>query len=96
MAKKPEIPQDLFFETKQKKPATKSTAKPQAVKTTKVQKVQVTIYLSEQAARTLETARFELLTSHDIRVPKSAIAEYAICQAAADIPAMAQALADSR
>jgi len=95
VAKKPEIPQDVFFETKQKKPATKSTAKPQAVKPAKVTKVQVTIYLSEQTAKDLEKARFELLSSHDIRVPKSAIAEYAICRAAADIPALASALADS-
>jgi hypothetical protein len=50
----------------------------QAVKKSSSQKVQVTIYLSPEAARELERLRFELLTQHDLRASRSAIAEFAI------------------
>ena len=89
MRKAPEIPQDVFFE--KPKATARKTAKRQAVKQSKRQKVQVTIYLSDEAIKSLEKARFELLTKHDVKAPKSAIVEYAIGQAVGDIAAMAEA-----
>jgi hypothetical protein len=49
------------------------------------------VYLSDETAQALERARFELLTRHNVRASKSAIAEYAIAQAGADIAGMAKA-----
>ena len=96
MRKTPEIPQDVFFEEETTQPKKKAvatkTATQQATKTVSSQKVQVTIYLSKQAAQDLEKARFELLAKHDLKVPKSLIAEHAIIQAAADIDSIAKAL----
>lgn len=89
MRKTPEIPQDVFFE--KPKATARKTSKRQAVKQSKRQKVQVTIYLSDEAVKNLEKARFELLTKHNLKVAKSAITEYAIGQAVGDIAAMAQA-----
>ena len=93
MRKTPEIP-EVFFEEKDKaKGGARKTAKKQNVKQSNGQKVQVTIYLSKDAAQELERARYELLSKHDLRVAKSAIVELAIRQAAADIGGMAKALA---
>ena len=91
MRKTAEIPEDVFFE-EEKKPVARKTAKRQTVKQSKRQKVQVTIYLTEDGATRLEKARFELLSKHNLRVSKSAIAEYAVSQAAGDVDAMAKAL----
>ena len=98
MRKTPGIPQDVFFDepaSQAVKTATSlavKTASSLNVKQSSGQKVQVTIYLSEETARELERARFELLTKHDLRAPKSAIAEWAIAQATADLDALAEAL----
>lgn len=109
MRKTPEIPQDVFFDEPKAAPAPKP-AKPQAVTTAKVQavktarpravkapagqKVQITIYLTDEAAKSLERARFELLSRHNLRIPKSSIAEYAITRAVQDLDALAQGLAE--
>jgi hypothetical protein len=107
--KTPEIPEDVFFEDEKPAAAVPASqeavmpAKPQAVKQSKRQavkqssgqKVQVTVYLSEEVLRELERARFELLSRHHVRASKSAIAEWAIAQAGADLGAMAEALRDA-
>lgn len=98
MPKTPEIPQDVFFEDKPPSARQGAVVSPpkasrrQGAKQSSSQKVQVTIYLSEQTAKDLEKARFELLNEHDIKVPKSTIAEYAIATVIRDIEAMARAL----
>jgi hypothetical protein len=102
--KTPQIPQDVFFQeptpaapapapTTTAKPQTTKTARPQAVKTSNSQKVQITLYLSDATAKDLERARYELLTRHNLRVPKSTIAEHAIAAAVRDLESLAQALA---
>ena len=90
MRKTPEIPQDVFFE--QSKPQARKTVKRQAGKQSTTQKVQVTIYLSDPVAKDLERARFELLTTRNLRVSKSAIAEYAIGKAVADLEGLVEGL----
>jgi hypothetical protein len=49
-----------------------------AVKQSSSQKVQVTIYLSEAAAKELERLRFELLDKHNVKASRSAIVEAAL------------------
>jgi BRCT domain type II-containing protein len=68
------------------------TAKRQTVKQSSSQKVQVTFYLSEEAAKELERVRFELLSKHDVRASRSAVAEQAILQAGAQLEVLAEAL----
>ena len=68
------------------------TAKRQAVKQSSSQKVQVTFYLSEAAAKELERVRFELLSKHDVRASRSAVAEQALLQAGAQLETLAEAL----
>lgn len=103
MRKTPQIPQDVFFEepaAPASAPAVKTaqtqavkTAKPLKVKTSQRHKVQLTLYLTDATAKDLERARYELLTRHDLRVPKSTIAEHAIALAVRDLDALARALA---
>ena len=106
MRKTPEIPEDVFFG--EEKPAATmpakqqavmparqqkvKTARRQAVKQSSSQKIQVTVYLSENMAKELERVRFELLSRHDVRASKSAIAEYAIAQIGGELEGMAEAL----
>ena len=90
MRKNPEIPQEVFFE--EERPQAVKQSSSFAVKQSNGQKVQVTVYLSVETAKELERARFELLTKHNVRAAKSAIADYAIARAAADVDALAQAL----
>lgn len=52
-------------------------------------KLQVTIYLSESMAKKLEAVRYHLLTDHNVKVSKSAIAEYALSQIPADLTPLA-------
>lgn len=104
MRKTPQIPQDVFFQ--EPTPATPTpavgtaqsqavkTSKPQAVKPSKLQKVQMTVYLSDATAKDLERARYELLSRHNLRVPKSTIAEHAIAVAIRDLDTLAKALRD--
>lgn len=53
-------------------------------------KIQVTVYLSPQIAKRLEALRFHLLNEHNVRVSKSAIAEYAISNVEDDLAPLAQ------
>jgi hypothetical protein len=53
-------------------------------------KVQVTVYLSEAIAKRLEALRFHLLDEYDVKVSKSALAEYAIRQLGEDLETLAQ------
>lgn len=110
MPRTPDIPQNIFFEDKAPTPPKMDPspaispagsqsvieAKSQDVKRSSSQKVQVTVYLSEETAKGLERARFELLSKHNVKVPKSAIAEYAIATATLDLEAMASALGGGR
>jgi hypothetical protein len=53
-------------------------------------KIQVTVYLSPLIAKRLEALRFHLLNEHNVRVSKSAIAEYAISNVEDDLAPLAQ------
>ncbi|MGE5532431.1 MAG: hypothetical protein ACM3VW_09975, partial [Bacteroidota bacterium] len=53
-------------------------------------KIQVTVYLSPLIAKRLEALRFHLLNEHNVRVSKSAIAEYAISNVDEDLAPLAQ------
>jgi hypothetical protein len=53
-------------------------------------KVQVTVYLSEAIAKRLEALRFHLLNEHNVKVSKSALAEYAISQLGEDLEPLAR------
>lgn len=81
------IPRDFFGEET-------SGAAPAARRQAPVDeaKVQVTIYLSERAALTLEKLRYELMLEHGVKASKSAIAQFAIEAASRDLEAMARAL----
>ena len=57
-----------------------------------VDKIQVTVYLSPLIAKRLEALRFHLLNEHNVRVSKSALAEYAIAHVGDDLAALAQDL----
>jgi len=61
-----------------------------AVRGGEEEKVQVTVYLSPATAKRLEALRFHLLNDHNIKVSKSAIAEYAIAQLTDDLAPLAQ------
>lgn len=53
-------------------------------------KIQVTVYLSPPIAKRLEALRFHLLNEHNVRVSKSAIAEYAISSIEDDLAPLAR------
>jgi len=86
----PEIPRDVFFgdaaDTSPEAPA----AAPRALRRVEEGKVQVTVYLSEAMAKRLEVIRFHLLNDHDVKVSKSAIAEYALSQIGDDLEPLAR------
>ena len=106
MRKTPQIPQDVFFQepaptaptpdTKPASPPADKPSKPRAVKQPKLPKIQLTVYLSDATAKDLERARYELLTRHNLRVPKSTIAEHAIAVAIRDLDTLAKALAEGQ
>jgi len=81
----PEIPRDVFFGDTAETASEAGAPLPRAVRPTEENKVQVTVYLSEAMAKRLEIVRFHLLNEHDIKVSKSAIAEYAIAQLSDDL-----------
>ena len=83
MRRTPEIPRDVFFgdSREEGQPAPQA----QAVRPLEESKVQVTVYLSESTAKRLEVLRFHLFNEHDIKVSKSAIADYAINQIGDDL-----------
>ncbi len=89
MRRKPEIPRDIFFgeaAADSPPPAAPGRAGRAAVE----DKIQVTIYLSEAAVKRLEALRFHLLNEYNIKLSKSAIAEYAIQRLGEDVEALAR------
>lgn len=91
MRKAPEIPRDVFFggvAGAEETPARTQRAIRPAVND--AEKVQVTVYLSETTAKRLEALRFHLLNEHNVKVSKSAIADYAISQLGEDLTQLAQ------
>lgn len=96
MRKMPQIPRDVFFgpsaaEQAEDEPTGAVTPAP-APRPVPVDedKVQVTVYLSPQTAKRLEALRFHLLNEHNVKVSKSAIAEYAISHLDDDLTPLAQ------
>lgn len=104
MRKMPQIPRDVFFgpAAAEQEPVAAAAAEaapaPQPVlRAVPVEedKVQVTVYLSPQTAKRLEALRFHLLNEHNVKVSKSAIAEYAITHIDDDLAPLAQFFATS-
>lgn len=91
MRKNPEIPANVFFDEPDE-----TLERPVAGPVRSLgrggeeDKVQVTVYLSPAVAKRLEALRFHLLSDFDIKVPKSAIAEYALAHLSDDLTAMAE------
>lgn len=103
MRKMPQIPRDVFFGPAAVEeepaavvaaatPAVAETAPPPVLRAVPVDedKVQVTVYLSPQTAKRLEALRFHLLNEHNVKVSKSAIAEYAITHIDDDLAPLAR------
>ena len=55
-------------------------------------KVAVTLYLTEPVAYLLEEARYRLMTEHDVKTSKSAIADFALRHGLGDLAAAADDL----
>ena len=89
MRRTPEIPRDVFFGSD---PEEQAAAQPplRTARASDEDKVQVTVYLSQSTAKRLEALRFHLLNDHNIKVSKSAIAEFAIAQLTDDLTPLAQ------
>lgn len=87
MRKTPQIPRDVFFGAAANEAQVMA---PLPVRPVEEEKIQVTVYLSPAAAKRLEVLRFHLLDSHDVKVSKSAIAEYAISQISDDLAPVAE------
>lgn len=66
-------------------PATIAAPPPPAAE----EKLQVTIYLTPRTVRQLEALRFHLLTDYNVKVSKSAIAEYALNSLGDDLAPLA-------
>jgi hypothetical protein len=125
VARRPEIPEDVFFDThrtdKEKRPATGTAAqspaeneqrrggrarsyrtvqRPVPEQSARVgrppaqegPKIAVTLYLTEPVAYLLEETRYRLLTEHNVRTSKSAIADFALRRALQDLEAAAEDL----
>jgi hypothetical protein len=95
--KMPQIPRDVFFggataateEPVEAQPAPVAPP-PQVARPVEEDKIQVTVYLSPQAAKHLEALKFHLLNEHNVKVSKSALAEYAIMQLGDDLASLAE------
>jgi len=86
--RKPEIPRDIFFgDAAAENPP---RAEPGRVRAVGEDKIQVTIYLSEAAVKRLEALRFHLLNEYNLKLSKSALAEYAILRLGEDVEALAR------
>jgi hypothetical protein len=78
-----QIPHDVFFgedgaEQAVEQPPVEVAPQGQAPAEPRLPKVQVSVYLSREAARWLDAARLELQHDHGLRATKSALADYAI------------------
>ena len=89
MRRTPEIPRDVFFGEPAGADET-APAAPRPLRPAEPSKVQVTVYLAEPVAKRLEALRFHLLDEHDVKVSKSAMAEYAISQIGEDLEPLAR------
>ena len=106
MRKRPDIPEDVFFEDTPAveaedadKTLKRESAKMPAGRASRADiaseeqmKSPVTIYLTRPILHRLEEARFLLLTEHGVKTSKSAIANYALGTALEDLDAAAEAL----
>ncbi|MEN6642127.1 MAG: hypothetical protein ABFE08_06740 [Armatimonadia bacterium] len=100
MRKTPQIPRDVFFggstpaapAAAPDEPVVAGIAAPPLVPVAPVEedKVQVTVYLSPAAAKRLEALRFHLFNEHNVKVSKSAIAEYGIANLGEDLAPIAE------
>jgi len=88
--KMPEIPRDVFFGDAEETAPEAGAPAPRTVRPVEESKVQVTVYLSEAMAKRLEAVRFHLLNEHDVKISKSALAEYAISQLSDDLEPLAR------
>jgi len=84
----PEIPRDVFFGAAPEEAVTTARGL-RSGRASDEAKVQVTVYLSEAAAKRLEALRFHLLNEHNIKVSKSSIAEFAISSLGDDLAPLA-------
>lgn len=94
MRKMPQIPRDVFFggavaSEAPAEPVLGQSAPPPAARPLEEDKIQVTIYLSPQAAKRLEALKFHLLNEYNVKVSKSALAEYAITHLGDDLSPLA-------
>lgn len=92
MRKTPQIPRDVFFggAAAADEPLAVTVAPtPLPVRPVEEDKVQVTVYLSPATAKRLEALRFHLLNEHNVKVSKSAIAEYGITHLGEDLAPLA-------
>lgn len=93
MRKTPQIPRDVFFggAAAAEEPSAAAVAPPSPLPVQPVEedKVQVTVYLSPATAKRLEALRFHLLNEHNVKVSKSAIAEYGITSLGEDLAPLA-------
>ncbi len=89
MLKNPQIPRDFFGGQADPDEAEASPRRPAAAEEGKVQ---VTIYLTDAVAMSLEQMRYQLMMEYGIKASKSAIAQYAIQTAAKDVEALAKGL----
>jgi len=94
--KSPEIPRDVFFGAGAEEAPAAAATPLRAGRAVDEAKVQVTVYLSEAAAKRLEALRFHLLNDHNLKVPKSAIAEYAITALSDDLAPLVTHFSRSR
>jgi hypothetical protein len=88
--KNPEIPRDVFFGEGGTQEPTPAGGVVRSAARGDEDKVQVTVYLSHAAAKRLEALRYHLLDEHNVKVSKSAIAEYAISQLNDDLAPVAE------
>ena len=125
MARRPEIPEDVFFDAPRtdrekraeagtdaqpaagseqprggrarsyrtvRRPVPEEAARVGRPPAQEGPKVAVTLYLTEPVAYLLEETRYRLLTEHDLRTSKSAIADFALRHALGDLAAAAEDL----
>ncbi len=59
---------------------------------TKVEKTQISTYLTEQTLKRLEEVKYRLYAEHDVKVRKSDIIEIALVEGLSDTERLAQAL----
>ena len=89
MRRSAEIPRDVFFGERREEES-KAPSAGRGLQPVEEPKVQVTVYLSESMSKRLEALRFHLLDEHNIKVSKSAIADFAISRLGEDVGPLAE------